>query len=55
MADANILKKEYNVTMDYYFSSANVTDKLKAEKITLLGTMKKQRKEVTKVEEMRKG
>ena len=55
MVDATILKKAYNVTMDHYLSSTNLADKQKAEKTTLLGTMKKQRKEVPNVEEMMKG
>ena len=49
------LKIGYNVTMDKNFSSTNLADKLKAEKTTLLGTIRKQRKEVSKVEKMIKG
>ena len=53
MVDLTIIVKVYNVTMDHYFSSTNLADKRKAEKTTLLGTMKKQRG--TKSEEMIKG
>ena len=49
------LKKGYNVTMNNYFTSVNLADKLKAEKATLFGTNRKQRKEVPKVEEIMKG
>ena len=49
------LKKGYNVTMDNYFTSTNLADKLKAGKTTLFGTIRKQRKEVPKIEEMMKG
>ena len=48
------LKKGYNVTMNNYFTSVNLADKLKAEKVTLFGTNRKQRKEVPKVEEIMK-
>ena len=37
------LKKGYNVTMNNYFTSINLANKLKVEKITLLGTIKKKR------------
>ena len=49
------LKKGYNVTMDNYFISINLAEKLKTEKTTLLGTIRKQRKEKPKVEKMMKG
>ena len=55
MIDAIILEKGHNVPMDNYFSSTNLADKLKAKKTTLLGTMRKQRKEEPKVEKMLKG
>ena len=54
MVDANIFEKRYNVTMNNYFTSVNLADKLKAEKTTLFGTNIKQRKEVPKVEEIMK-
>ena len=43
------------MTMNNYFTSVNLADKLKAEKTTLFGTNRKQRKEVPKVEEIMKG
>ena len=49
------LKKRYNMTMNNYFTSVNLADKIKAEKATLFGTNRKQRKEVRKVEEIIKG
>ena len=49
------LKRGYNVTMDNYFTRTNSVDKLKAEKTALLGTIKKQKEEIPKVEEMMKG
>ena len=49
------LKKGYNVTMNNYFTSVNLADKLKAEKTTLFGTNRKQMKEVPKVKEIMKG
>ena len=52
MFDATIPEKGYNVTMDNYFCTTNLADKLKAEKTTLLGTIRKQRKKVSKVEKM---
>ena len=54
MVEATILKKRYNVTIDNYFTSINLTDKLKTEKTTPFGTKRKQRKEVPKVEEIMK-
>ena len=49
------LKKGYNVTMDNNFTSINLANKLKVEKTTLLGTIRKKRKEIPKVEKMIKG
>ena len=53
MLDATILKKGYNVTMNNYFTSINLANKLKVEKTTLFGTVRK-KKQVPKVEEMMK-
>ena len=47
-------KKGYSVTMDNFFTSVHLAEKLKAEKNTLLGTIRKQRKEVPKIEAMMK-
>ena len=47
------LKKGYNVTMNNYFTSINLANKLKVEKTTLFGTVRK-KKQVPKVEEMMK-
>ena len=47
-------KKGYNVTMDNFFTSGNLAENLKAEKTILLGTIRKQRKEVPKIEAMMK-
>ena len=41
MFDAIILEKGYNITMNKNFFSTNLADKLKAEKSTLLGTIRK--------------
>ena len=41
--------------MNSYFTSNNLENKLKVEKTTLHGTIRKKRKEVPKVEEMMKG
>ena len=49
------LKKGYNVTMNNYFTSINLANKLKVEKTTLLEIIRKKRKEVPKVEKMMKG
>ena len=49
------LKKGYNLTMNNHFTSINLANKLKEEKTTLLGTIRKKRKEVPKVEKMMKG
>ena len=54
MVEASILEKRYNVTIDNYFTSINLANKLKAEKLWLLDK-KKQRKKVPKVEEIMKG
>ena len=48
------VKKGYNVTMDNFFTSINLANKLKAQNTTLLGTVRKQRKEIPKVETMMK-
>ena len=48
------VKKGYNVTMDNFFTNINLADKLNAQKTTLLGTVRKQRKEIPKVETMMK-
>ena len=48
------VKKGYNVTMNNFFTSINLADKLKAQKTTLLGTVRKQRKEIPKAETMMK-
>ena len=48
------VKKGYNVTMDNFFTSIDLADKLKVQKTTLLGTVTKQRKEIPKVETMMK-
>ena len=40
--------------MDNFFTSADLEEKLKAEKNTVLGTIRKQRKEVPKIEAMMK-
>ena len=37
------LKKEYNVTMNNYFTCTNLANKLKVEKTTLLGIIRKKR------------
>ena len=47
-------KKDYNVTMDNFFTSVNLAEKLKAEKTTLLGTIRKQRNKIPKIEAMMK-
>ena len=41
--------------MDNYFTSINLANKLKVEKTALLGTIRKKRKEMPKVEKMIKG
>ena len=54
MVDATILQKRVkrdNRQLFYKFNSAN---NLKAEKMSLLGTIRKQRKEVSKIEAMMK-
>ena len=48
------VKKGYNATMDNFFTSINLADKLKEQKTTLLGTVRKQRKKIPKVETMMK-
>ena len=47
-------KRGYNATTDNYFPSLKLAEKLKAEKTTLLGTIKKHRKKVPKVNAMMK-
>ena len=42
------------MTMNNYFTSINVANKLKIEKTTLLETIGKKRKEVSKIEEIMK-
>ena len=48
------VKKGYNKTKDNFFTSINLADKLEAQKNTLLGAVRKQRKETPKVETMMK-
>ena len=50
----SFVKKGYNVAMDNFFTCINLADKLQAQKTTLLGTVRKQRKEIPKVETMMK-
>ena len=50
MVDATILQKRVQRDMDNFFTSINLANKLKAEKTTLLDAIRKQRKEVRKVE-----
>ena len=49
------LKKGYNVIINNYFTSINLANKIKVEKTTLLGTIRKKKKKVPKVEVMTKG
>ena len=49
------LEKEHNMAMDNYFTGTNLSYKVKAEKTTLLGPIRKQSKEVSKFEKMMKG
>ena len=48
--DATILQKRVQRDMDNFFTSINLANKLKSEKTTLLDAIRKQRKEVRKVE-----
>ena len=43
-------KKEYNVTTDHFFTNIKLTETLKLEKTTIIGTVRKQRKEIPSVE-----
>ena len=43
-------KKGYNVTTDNYFTSLKLAEELKQKKITILGTIRKQRREVPSTE-----
>ena len=54
MVDANILQKRVQRDMDNFFTSVNLANKLKAEKATPLDAIRKQRKEVRKVEAVMK-
>ena len=49
------LKKGYNVTMNNYFTSINLANKLKVKKNYTSWYNKKEKKEVPKVEEKMKG
>ena len=49
------LKKGYNVTMNNYCTSINLANKLKVEKATPPGIIRKKRKEVPKIDKMMKG
>ena len=54
VVDAIILQKRVQRDMDYFFTSINLANKLNTEKTTLLDAIRKQRKEVRKVETIRK-
>ena len=47
-------KKGYKVTINNFFTSVNLAEKLKSKKTTLLGTIRKQRKEVPNIGAMMK-
>ena len=54
MVDATIIQKRVQRDVDNFFTSINLANKLKAEKTTLLDAIRKQRKEVRKVEAIMK-
>ena len=54
MVDVTILQKRVQRDMDNFFTSINLANKLKAEKTTLLDAIRKQKKEVRKVEAIMK-
>ena len=54
VVDATILHKRVQRDMDNFFTSINLANKLKAGKTTLLDAIRKQRKEVRKVEAIMK-
>ena len=54
MVDATILQKRVKRDTDNFFTSINLASKLKAEKTKLLDAIRKQKKEVRKVEAIMK-